>query len=130
MITKSEKERQELFKKINDVANQLRNKVDGWDFKAYILGFLFYRYLSEDFNNHANQLAKESNFNYQDLEDEKISEQIRTELINDKGYFIYPSQLFQNIANLNYDQIDNLNEQLASIFKAIEIVLMKQVGII
>ena len=120
MITKSEKERQELFKKINDVANQLRNKVDGWDFKAYILGFLFYRYLSEDFNNYANQLAKESNFNYQDLDDEKISEQIRTELINNKGYFIYPSQLFQNIAKLNYDQIDNLNEQLASIFKAIE----------
>ena len=120
MITKSEKERQELFKKINDIANQLRNKVDGWDFKAYILGFLFYRYLSEDFNNYANQLAKESNFNYQDLDDEKISEQIRTKLINDKGYFIYPSQLFQNIAKLNYDQIDNLNEQLASIFKAIE----------
>ena len=74
MITKSEKERQELFKKINDVANQLRNKVDGWDFKAYILGFLFYRYLSEDFNNYVNQLEKSANFNYQDWEDEKITE--------------------------------------------------------
>ena len=120
MITKSEKERQELFKKINDVANQLRNKVDGWDFKMYILGFLFYRYLSEDFVNCANELGKNAGINYQNLDDNKISERIRAELIKTKGYFIYPSQLFQNIAKLDYDQIENLNEVLAKIFDDIE----------
>ena len=122
MITKTEQERQELFKRIREIADELRNKVDGWDFKAYILGMLFYRYISQDFINFVNKMERKNNphFNYLELDDVKINEKNKDFLIKSKGYFIYPSQLFQNIAQLDFEQIENLNEVLAQTFREIE----------
>ena len=115
-------QRQELFKTIWNIAEDLRNRVDGWDFKAYVLGFLFYRYLSEDFVKFANSLEPGSDFNYQDLDDNEITTAMKNRLIEWKGYYIAPSQLAQNVAKTNDDpsQLENFNETLATIFKAIE----------
>ena len=120
MITKTEQERQELFKRIHEIANELRNQVDGWDFKAYTLGILFYRYISQDFINFVNKKENKLHFNYLNLEDKKINDEIKNVLISSKGYFIYPSQLFQNVAKLDFNQIENLNEILTKTFREIE----------
>jgi len=101
----------------------LRGSVDGWDFKNYILGFLFYRFISEDLTAHLNATEEEagnSGFNYAtDVTDDEIDEEIRKSTIDEKGYFIYPSELFQNVA-ANAESNEDLNITLASIFKNIE----------
>lgn len=114
-------ERAELHKTIWAVANELRGSVDGWDFKAYVLGFLFYRFLSENLTSYINQAQQDAgytDFNYVFLSDE-IAEQAREMLVDEKGFFILPSQLFQNV-RANARTNPDLNVTLDEVFKAIE----------
>ena len=88
-------ERQELQNAIWKIANDLRGAVDGWDFKQYVLGTLFYKYISENLAFYINEnewQAGDTSFRYEDLNDE-AAETIRDEMINDKGFFILPSEL-------------------------------------
>ena len=96
MDNRKEQERAELHKTIWNIANDLRGAVDGWDFKSYVLGFLFYRYISENFTKYVNEIEASSgnaNFDYAKMSDSD-AELARAELINSKGFFIYPSELF------------------------------------
>lgn len=118
---KKEIERAELHRTIWAIADEMRGSVDGWDFKSYILGILFYRYISENIRNYINKGEWESGnsgFDYADLED-SIAEDVRDDMVAVKGFFILPSQLFSNICK-NCEQDDNLNETLEKIFTAIE----------
>ena len=92
-------QRDELHKTIWQIANDLRGSIDGWDFKQYVLGTLFYRYISEDFNAYINEgeASFDESFNYADIDDSMIDAETRDDLIRSKGYFIYPSQLFCNV---------------------------------
>ena len=113
-------QRAELFKTIWQIANDLRGSVDGWDFKQYVLGMLFYRYISENITNYINygeHEAGNTDFDYTLLSDEE-AETAREDLVKVKGFFILPSELFQNICK-NADN-ENLNEHLDKIFKNIE----------
>lgn len=118
-----EQERAELHRTIWAIANELRGSVDGWDFKNYVLGFLFYRFISEDLTTHLNHEEKEAGnegFDYAtDVADDEIDEEIRRQTIDEKGYFIYPSELFRNVV-ARAEADDNLNETLNRIFKNIE----------
>lgn len=118
-----EQERAELHRTIWQIANDLRGSIDGWDFKNYVLGFLFYRFISEDLVAHLNaeeEKAGNEGFDYAtDVTDEDIDEDIRKQTIDEKGFFIYPSQLFQNVANAAENN-PNLNTDLDKIFHAIE----------
>jgi len=103
------------------MANDLRGSVDGWDFKQYVLGMLFYRYISENITAYINAgewEAGNADFDYAKLTDEE-AEQAREDLVRTKGFFILPSELFQNVrARAKEDQ--NLNETLERVFKNIE----------
>ena len=114
-------ERAELHKTIWKIANDLRGSVDGWDFKAYVLGSIFYRFISENICDYIHQLMKEAgqpDFNYAAIDD-TMAENIRKKMVEEKGYFILPSQLFQNIVK-TADKDENLNEKLTAIFRSIE----------
>ena len=114
-------ERAELHKTIWKIANDLRGAVDGWNFKAYVLGSIFYRFISENICDYIHQLMKEAgqpDFDYANISDE-MAENIRQKMVEEKGYFILPSQLFQNVVK-NADKDDNLNETLSKIFSSIE----------
>jgi len=120
----SSQEKQELFKTIWKIADDLRGKVDGWDFKAYVLGTIFYRYLSEHIEYRINKQewdAGNPDFRYGDLDDEFIKsfEGFREELIKEVGFFLYPSQLFRNVVKRAAND-ENLNMTLESIFNSIE----------
>lgn len=121
MNNKKESERAELHRAIWNIANDLRGAVDGWDFKQYVLGMLFYRYISENLTNFINKGkwdAGNKDFDYAKLSDEEAG-QARPELITTKGFFILPSQLFCNVrAKAPYDE--NLNETLEKTLNAIE----------
>ncbi|MFV0345835.1 MAG: type I restriction-modification system subunit M, partial [Bacteroidales bacterium] len=113
----STQQRKELQAQIWKIANEVRGTVDGWDFKQFVLGTLFYRFISENFTNHIE--AGDDSIDYAAMSDDVISPEIKEDAIKTKGYFIYPSQLFVNIAkNANTNQ--NLNTDLAVIFSAIE----------
>lgn len=118
---KKEQEREELHRTIWGMANDLRGSVDGWDFKQYVLGMLFYRYISENFQKYVNDgehEAGDSSFEYAELSDSD-AEQAREDLVRTKGYFILPSELFCNVrAKAANDE--NLNETLEKIFRNIE----------
>lgn len=117
----STQQKQELFKAIWATAEDLRNSVDGWDFKAYVLGFLFYRFISENITNYINQIQKNSgieNFNYADFSDAE-AEAARAQMVHEKGFFILPSQLFCNVRKRAKSD-PNLNITLSEIFQAIE----------
>ncbi len=123
MITdnKKEQERDELHRAIWNMANDLRGSVDGWDFKQYVLGMLFYRYISENFTNYVNHEEIEAggtDFDYIKLTDEE-AEIARESLIQSKGYFILPSELFCNVREKAPDN-ENLNETLEKVFRNIE----------
>ena len=116
-----DQEREELHKAIWSIANDLRGSVDGWDFKQYVLGIMFYRYISENITNYINtdeHAAGNVDFNYADLSDEE-AEQARYDMVNTKGFFILPSQLFVNVRK-NASRDENLNETLEKVFDAIE----------
>lgn len=121
MNNTKEQEREELHKAIWNIANGLRGSVDGWDFKQYVLGMMFYRYISEHLTNYINKQqigAGESNFNYANFSD-KEAIVAKSDIVSAIGYFILPSQLFCNIRK-NAAQDENLNETLENIFNDIE----------
>lgn len=121
MNNKKEQERTELHRTIWNIANDLRGSVDGWDFKQYVLGMLFYRYISENITAYINageHEAGDKSFNYALLSDEE-AEQAREDLVKTKGFFILPSELFENLHKRAKDD-DNINETLERIFKDIE----------
>ncbi len=136
-----EQERAELYSTIWKLANDLRGSVDGWDFKQYILGFLFYRYISENISQYIDKdenellkkekglspediLPEEERFYYANISDSMVDEDEKASLVREKGFFIYPSELFCNIVkqiNEN-DEATNttLNETLRDVFRNIE----------
>ncbi|WP_296192520.1 type I restriction-modification system subunit M [uncultured Microbacterium sp.] len=119
--TTKEAQRAELHKTIWRIANDLRGSVDGWDFKSYVLGMLFYRYISENLAAHfdrAERAAGDATFSYARLDDHD-AEPLREVTVEEKGFFILPSELFVNVrARARHDE--NLNETLDAVFKHIE----------
>lgn len=135
-IDKKEQEREELHRAIWAIADELRGAVDGWDFKNYVLGTMFYRYISENLTSYVNQgeiEAGNKNFDYAKLSDSE-AEEARVGLVEEKGFFILPSELFCNVYKKSKDKDatffdrekkeknvkDNLNELLEMIFTNIE----------
>ena len=117
-----EQERGELHKTIWQIANDLRGSVDGWDFKQYVLGLLFYRFISENLANYINtdeRRGGNKDFNYENLSD-KDAEYGRVDTIEEKGFYILPSKLFSNVLKRARED-KNLNETLAQIFFDIKI---------
>jgi len=134
--TKKEQERDELHRAIWAIADELRGAVDGWDFKNYVLGTMFYRYISENLTNYINQGEADTgntSFDYAKMSDAE-AEEAREGLVEEKGFFILPSELFCNVkAGANSDTAtfinsegqkvsvkDNLNELLEIVFRHIE----------
>ncbi len=113
----STQQRAELQRQIWQIANEVRGSVDGWDFKQYVLGTLFYRFISENFASYIE--GGDESVKYATLGDDVITAEIKDDAIKTKGYFIYPSQLFTNIA-ANANNNANLNTDLAALFSAIE----------
>ena len=117
-----EQQRAELHRTIWKIANDLRGSVDGWDFKQYVLGFLFYRFISENITNYLNektrQAISDNSFDYAKLQDD-LAENAHQSTTEEKGFYILPSELFENVwTKAKNDQ--NLNETLDRIFKHIE----------
>lgn len=115
-------QRAELHRKIWAIADDVRGAVSGWDFKQYVLGVLFYRFISEnitEFFNAAEHEAGDLAFDYSEISDEEAERDFRPNTVEDKGFFILPSQLFKNVVKTARDN-ENLNTDLANIFKAIE----------
>ena len=122
LVNNETTQRAELHRKIWAIADKVRGSVDGWDFKQYILGILFYRFISEnitEFFNAAEREAGDLYFNYAEISDEEAEKDFRPNTVEDKGFFILPSQLFENVVKNAVDN-ENLNTDLANIFKAIE----------
>ena len=119
--TTKEAQRAELHKTIWRIANDLRGSVDGWDFKTYVLGMLFYRFISENLTAYLNDFehrAGHADFDYAHLQDADARDAM-DEVVNEKGFFIFPSDLFANVrARARHDQ--NLNETLSRVFANIE----------
>ena len=116
-----EQERTELHRAIWQIANDLRGSVDGWDFKQYVLGMLFYRFISENLTSYINDDERRSgdkDFDYAKLTDEE-AEFGRADTVREKGFYILPGELFVNVrAKARNDA--NLNETLAAVFRNIE----------
>ena len=110
-------QRAELQSQIWKIANDVRGSIDGWDFKQYVLGTLFYRFISENFSNYIE--GGDDSVNYAALSDDVITDDIKADAIRTKGYFVYPSQLFCNIAK-TANTNESLNTDLAKIFSDIE----------
>jgi len=118
---RKEQERDELHRAIWAIADELRGSVDGWDFKSYVLGMMFYRYISENLTNYINEgeiEAGEVDFDYAQLSDEN-AEQAREDLVKTKGFFILPSELFCNVRKKAAND-ENLNMTLEAAFNHIE----------
>lgn len=110
-------QRAALQRQIWQIANDVRGAVDGWDFKQYVLGTLFYRFISENFASYIE--ADDDSIHYAELADSVITSEIKDDAIKTKGYFIYPSQLFVNVAT-TANTNESLNTDLARIFAEIE----------
>lgn len=113
----STQQRDELQNKIWKIANEVRGAVDGWDFKQFVLGTLFYRFISENFTNYIE--GGDDSINYAGMSDDVITPEIKDDAVKTKGYFIYPSQLFVNVVK-DADTNPNLNTDLKAIFDSIE----------
>jgi len=116
-----EQEREELHRTIWQIANDLRGSVDGWDFKTYVLGMLFYRFISENLTLYINteeQRTGNKNFDYTKISD-KDAEFGRSDTVKEKGFYILPSELFENVRK-NAKTDANLNETLSKVFTNIE----------
>ncbi|MBQ8710843.1 MAG: type I restriction-modification system subunit M N-terminal domain-containing protein [Bacteroidaceae bacterium] len=114
-------QREELHRTIWAMADDLRGQAGGWEFKAYVLGTLFYRFISENLTDYINKLQAEAGvegFDYAAMSDEE-AEEARDMMVAEKGFFILPSQLFQNVCK-HCEEDENLNMTLAKVFKAIE----------
>lgn len=118
---KKEQEREELHRAIWAIADELRGSVDGWDFKSYVLGTMFYRYISENLTEYINAgeiAAGNDGFDYAQLSDAE-AEEAREGLVQEKGFFMLPSELFCNV-RIRAPQDENLNETLETVFHHIE----------
>lgn len=113
----STQQRAALQRQIWQIANDVRGAVDGWDFKQYVLGALFYRFISENFASYIE--GGDESIKYAELADSVITSEIKDDAIKTKGYFIYPSQLFANVV-IKAHSNEKLNTDLAAIFSAIE----------
>ncbi|MHB1732063.1 MAG: type I restriction-modification system subunit M [Ferrimicrobium acidiphilum] len=116
-----EAQRAELHRTIWRIANDLRGSVDGWDFKTYVLGLLFYRFISENLTAYINEIEREAgdpDFDYASLDD-TTAHIGRKDTVGEKGFFILPSELFVNVRKRAANDA-NLNETLERIFKNIE----------
>jgi len=121
MNNKKEYEREELHKTIWKIANELRGSVDGWDFKQYVLGLLFYRFISENIEHYVNENQRKAgieNFEYRNISDEQAL-MGKSQILEEKGFFILPSELFCNVRK-NADKNENLNVVISNIFNNIE----------
>lgn len=112
-----QQQRDELHRQIWAIANDVRGAVDGWDFKQFVLGALFYRFISENFTTYIE--AGDPSVNYAAMRDADIPAEVVDDAVKTKGYFIYPSQLFRNVAK-SANTNESLNTDLAAVFKAIE----------
>ena len=120
--TTGEAQRAELHRTIWRIANDLRGSVDGWDFKSYVLGMLFYRFISENLAAYINKGewdAGNEGFSYAELSDDD-AEFARADLVNEKGFFLTPSELFVNVRKHARENEDSLNEILERVFRGIE----------
>lgn len=108
-------QREQLHQKLWNMAEAVRGPIDGWDFKQFVLGLLFYRFISEHFEDY----ASDDEIHYREMADDEIDDEMRTTTIEEKGYFIYPSQLFSNVLKRSVGDED-LNIHLREIFEAIE----------
>lgn len=106
-----------LHRQIWQIANEVRGAVDGWDFKQFVLGALFYRFISENFTSYIE--GGDDSINYAAMSDADIPDEAKDDAIKTKGYFIYPSQLFANVV-AGAAKNESLNTDLATIFKTIE----------
>ena len=116
-----EREREELHKTIWKIANELRGSVDGWDFKQYVLGLLFYRFISENIENYVNENQRKAgitDFQYRNISDEEALLG-KSQILDEKGFFILPSELFCNIRK-GADKNENLNVVISNVFNNIE----------
>ncbi len=113
----SQAQRDKLQAQIWKIANEVRGAVDGWDFKQFVLGALFYRFISENFTHYME--AGDDSVHYAELPDSVITPELKEDAIKTKGYFIYPSQLFENVVAKAQTNA-NLNTDLKAIFDAIE----------
>ena len=113
----STQQRAALQSQIWKIANEVRGAVDGWDFKQYVLGSLFYRFISENFASYIE--AGDDSIQYASLADRIITPEIKDDAVKTKGYFLYPSQLFVNVVASAHSN-ESLNTDLAAIFNAIE----------
>ena len=114
-------QREELHKTIWSMADDLRGAVGGWEFKAYVLGTLFYRFISENLTDYINRIQHEAgmeDFDYADMPDEEAAP-AKDQMVQEKGFFILPSQLFVNVCK-DCENDENLNMTLSNIFKSIE----------
>jgi type I restriction enzyme M protein len=114
-------QRTELHRTIWRIANDLRGSVDGWDFKTYVLGMLFYRFISENLAAYINKSERDAGdptFDYARLSD-KDAEFGRKETVAEKGFYILPSELFTNVRR-RAGSDENLNETLQRIFGHVE----------
>lgn len=121
-INNESMQRAELHRKIWAIADDVRGAVDGWDFKQYILGILFYRFISEnitEFFNKDEHEAGDLEFDYAKLSDKEAEEDFKPGTVESKGFFILPSQLFENVVKTARTN-ENLNKDLSEIFKSIE----------
>ncbi len=121
MNNKKEREREELHKTIWKIANELRGSVDGWDFKQYVLGLLFYRFISENIENYVNENQRKAgitDFQYRNISDEEALLG-KSQILDEKGFFILPSELFCNIRK-GSDKNENLNVVISNVFNNIE----------
>ena len=121
MNNKKEREREELHKTIWKIANELRGSVDGWDFKQYVLGLLFYRFISENIENYVNENQRKAgivDFKYRDISDDEALLG-KSQILEEKGFFILPSELFCNIRK-GADKNENLNVVISNVFNNIE----------
>jgi type I restriction enzyme M protein len=119
--TTKEAQRAELHKTIWRIANDLRGSVDGWDFKSYVLGMLFYRFISENLAVYLNEQERKAgnpDFDYAHLSHQE-AEYGRAETVAEKGFFILPGDLFVNV-RAKAEGDPNLNETLARVFRNIE----------
>ena len=117
----NQQQREEIHRTIWNIADELRGAVGGWEFKAYVLGTLFYRFISENINDYINKLQYDAgieDFNYADMSDEEAAP-AKDQIVAEKGFFILPSQLFENVCK-HCEQDENLNMTLAKIFREIE----------
>ena len=118
----SANERAELHRTIWRIANDLRGAVDGWDFKQYVMGMMFYRFISEnltEYITYEEQEAGAKGFDYAQIDDLEIDLDVVQEIVKERGFFLYPSQLFENVyAQARTDE--NLNETLETVFQEVE----------